>query len=263
MEKVKMNPEYHSDSVARVKELVDDYDFLESKLEDLKSSKAKIAKKLNILETERDSLKTEIFSLRQANSSLSTEMKETKENYQRTQKQLQTEKEKTSELESEIKRLTRMMVNTPRETTSHQHYPDDDRREDEHYLDLFPVHITPQKDREDEVSDIHIENIPKTVSTEPSDILYSSTDTISTGSIEIPKKKSKRTTTTKTTTKKNKTTTKRDRSKTTEKPKPKAKPSSTNKKRKITNTTTTKNTAPSKSIKKSHKKKTSGIRYCG
>jgi len=163
----------------------------------------------------------QILSLRQDNSSLSSEIKETKESYQRTlsfnQQQLQTEKEKISELESEIRRLTTIINPQPKlpDTT-------DNLREDL-MVGFIPVPGSPQKDmREDEVSDI--ENIPKP---QHRRFLDSSTETVRSESFRSKKSKSPKK--------------KKKRSKTPEKPpKTKSSPKTSIKKRKITK----KSTAP-------------------
>jgi hypothetical protein len=90
-------------------------------------------------------------------------------------------------------------------------------REDDQMLDT--VHITPQKDREDIVSDIEIKNIPKTAAKEGRDVSNSSTETLSYSDKKIKILKKKKSSHRKSkTTEKPKTT---EKSKTTEKPKTK------------------------------------------
>jgi len=169
MERVKENP--HKDNITRVKLLIDNYDQLQDQVEDLTNAKNETEKKISKLESERKVLLSEIQSLKQANTSLSKEISTAKDSYQL---QLQSEKEKSFELQLEIDRLSRLLkseknhkdtptdiptYNEPEnmEIVSSQNY----HRKSSQVADSVLVPFTPIQDREDDVPDVQVSKSKK------------------------------------------------------------------------------------------------------
>jgi len=199
IERVKDNP--HKDNITSVKLLIDNYDHLQVQVEDLTNAKNDTEKKISKLESERKILLSEIQSLKQANTTLSKEITTAKDSYKL---QLQTEKEKSLELQLEIDRLSRLLKRDTNHRDTPVDFPTYNEPENMEIVsqnvpkrssrgadsELHP--FTPLQDREDEVPDVQVSKKKSSPKKQPKKKALSSSSSSEDSVFESPKKSYKK-----------------------------------------------------------------------